>query len=428
MTEGGTIVILIVELVQFTLRGIMKNVVKKLVRSEQGAALILVLVVLLVGGLIAGGLLQHMGAGLLSGEVYARRTAELYAADAGVEDAIWKIQHDKTPLCAAFRNWTYPSPSDPPFIVNGRSVEVTIEYLDGGIYRITSIAATADGGNTAAIVGTTTVDAYLSASYLDLSALLEHAIVTNGAVDIDVDLSGKTTINGTIWMPDDDPDNYKFGPNVEYDPEKILDSDDVQITWPTYEDLSVYYLGLLDDPIDPGASINILYTHDLSDSYRNGALTIDNTGDPATLTLNGTLYVAGDLEFPAAGSHNYTVNLNGNSIFVEGSIRAWSQIGFSGSGCVIAKNDINFQPGIASEDGKFVLFMSVTGGVQVNPQGDFTGCIAANGQVSLHPNGKIDWISPEGQGLDFPMGTGDDPNELPPVSGTKIDSWEVSQQ
>ena len=68
---------------------------KNLVRDERGGALVLALILLLVGGLISAGLLGHMGAGLLAGEVYDRRTAELYAADAGVEDGLWQIQKEK---------------------------------------------------------------------------------------------------------------------------------------------------------------------------------------------------------------------------------------------------------------------------------------------------------------------------------------------
>ena len=71
----------------------MKTIVKRLVRDEKGAALVMVLILLLISGLIIGPLLSYMGTGLITGKVYETRTDELYAADAGVEDAIWKIQH-----------------------------------------------------------------------------------------------------------------------------------------------------------------------------------------------------------------------------------------------------------------------------------------------------------------------------------------------
>ena len=405
---------------------IMKTVAKGAIRDEKGNVLILVLILLVVGGLVLTPLLGLMSTGLLAGQVYEKKTDELYAADAGVEDAIWRIQTDSLTFDA--NNYSYLE----PLSVNDKSVNVAVYRYDWDptcgenfTYQIISTVITDDGGGTATIFNSTTIDAHVVVSYLDLSPLLDHAIVSNGGVDIDVDLGGKTTVNGTIWLPDDDPDNYKFGPNVEYDPGKLLDSDDVQITWPAYEDLRAYYLGLLEEPVDPGATINVLYTSNIPDSYRNGPLTIDNTGDPATLTLNGTLYVAGSLALAQSGaSKNYTIDLNGNTIFVEGGITAaGQQIRLSGSGCLIAKDDIVCQPGIASEEGEFVLILSVTGDVQINPQGEFTGCIAASGQVDLHPNGTIQWIDPEGKSLDFP--TILDPDNLPPVTGTRIESWEI---
>jgi hypothetical protein len=73
----------------------MKTFVKQAMSNEKGAALVLTLILLAFGGLTVAGLLGHMGAGLLAGEVYDRRTGELYAADAGLEDALWQIQHEK---------------------------------------------------------------------------------------------------------------------------------------------------------------------------------------------------------------------------------------------------------------------------------------------------------------------------------------------
>ena len=408
----------------------MKTFVKKGMKDEKGAGVLaLVLVLLVVGGLVLTPLLGLMSTGLMAGQAYERHTDRLYAADAGVEDAIWKIQTHNLEFGA--NNWSEPW----HITANGKNVTVVAYRYDWDwtcgenfTYQILSAVISDDDGGVASI-NSTTIDAHLVVSYLSLSSLLEHAIISNGNATIDVDLSGKTTVNGTIWLPNDDPDNYKFGPNVEYDADKVLDSDDVQITWPDYDLLSTYYLGLLDDPADLEASVDVQYTPTLPDCYRDGDLTIDNTVAPATLTLNGNLYVAnGNLLFGQSGdSHNYTINLNHHTIFVAGDITAASQIRFSGSGCVIAKGDITGQPGIITESGEFVLIMSVTGDVRVNPTGDFTGCIAANGEVELKPNGNITWISPTDKGLDYPMRAGD-PNELPPVTGLRIESWEINPE
>jgi len=85
---------------------VMKISMKRLIRDEKGAAVILALILLLIGGLISAALLGHMGSGILAGEVHERRTAELYAADAGVEDAIWRIQSNNlTFMRITMRTW-----------------------------------------------------------------------------------------------------------------------------------------------------------------------------------------------------------------------------------------------------------------------------------------------------------------------------------
>jgi len=61
--------------------------------GEKGQALIVVLVLLTFGSLIIAGLLGFMGTGAKSGAVFHRKTAELYAADAGVQDAVWYLYH-----------------------------------------------------------------------------------------------------------------------------------------------------------------------------------------------------------------------------------------------------------------------------------------------------------------------------------------------
>jgi hypothetical protein len=387
----------------------MKTAVKRLIRDEKGQTLILTLVLLVVGGLIMAPLLAFMSTGIIAGEVYERRAAELYAADAGVEDAIWKIQNS----VPSFYPYEYPE----PLIVNDKSVDITIfrEDIDPTCeedlrYQILSKATGTDGSST-------TIEAYLSVSYLDLSALLDNAIISYDTIDI----QPGNEVNGDVWLPDEEDLDNKGAINGT-----VKDSDDMIITWPEASDLSSYYIEDVEGAPDPGPSIDIkdLNPKTIGPWYREGNLAVDNTGDPATLVLEGTVYVAGNLEFqqPAA-SKNYTVNLNGNTIFAEGSITFPAHhVSISGSGCIIAVGDINFQPAIQGDD--FVLVMSITGEVEFHPSGDFTGCIAGNTHVQLQPGCTINWISPEGKGLDYPMGVGDD-DKLPPVTGLSILSWQI---
>jgi len=209
----------------------------------------------------------------------------------------------------------------------------------------------------------------------------------------------------------------------------VKDEDDMTLTWPTAEQFSSYYMEDVEDAYDPGSFIDIkdLYPKTIGPWYREGSLEVDNTGDPDTIVLEGTIYVVGNLEFRQPGaSHNYTINLNGHTIFVGGDLYlASTSIGISGSGCIIAVGDINYQPNIVGGDDDFVLVMSITGDTFFHPSGDFTGCIVGDTHVQLQPGCSISWISPEGKGLDVPLGVGDD-DRLPPVTGSGIVSWEIS--
>ena len=399
----------------------MKTIMKVGIRGQDGNVLVMVLVLLVVGSLILAPLLGLMGTGILAGQVYEEKMGSYYAADAGVEDAICKIKGDVPD--------SYPYVYPEPLVVNGDSIDVTIfrQDLDPTCgeelrYRILSTVITHEGGGTAAIVNGTTIDAHLSVSYMDLSGFLDNAIVSDNTITIKWD----TVVNGDIWLPDDE--------DLEVDSDvtingTVKDQDDMIITWPTAEQFSSYYMHDVEGAYDPGSSYDIDgQTKTEGPWYRDGSLQIDNQGKaPGTLVLQDTIYVAGDLEFRQPGaSHNYTINLNSRTIFVEGDFAmASTSISICGSGCIIVVGDIDFQPNIIGGGEDFVLVMSITGETLFHPSGDFTGCIVGDTHVQLQPHSSIDWISPEGKGLDVPLGVGDD-DRLPPVTGLSVLSWEIS--
>jgi len=77
-----------------------------------------VLVLLVVGGLIMTPLLGLMGTGLTAGRVYENKSHEYYAADAGVEDALWRLLNDA---------WLPSYQLNDP--VNNKEIEVTIDRV-----------------------------------------------------------------------------------------------------------------------------------------------------------------------------------------------------------------------------------------------------------------------------------------------------------
>jgi hypothetical protein len=98
----------------------MRGILNKLKGNEKGQAFILALILLAVGGLIIAPLLAFMGTGLMASQVYEKNMQALYTADAGVEDALWRIMND--PPASLPDSYQV---SD----VNGMSVDVLIEEV-----------------------------------------------------------------------------------------------------------------------------------------------------------------------------------------------------------------------------------------------------------------------------------------------------------
>jgi len=273
----------------------MKSVMKNLVRNEKGAALILALLVLLIGGLISAALLNHMGSGILAGVVHERRTAELYAADAGVEDAIWRLP--ELELCQ------YQSTNYTIYDINGKTVRIFIEFPEPGIYKVTSVAFT-DGngsGGIAAIDSNTAVETYLETETFDL---LGGALVSSGDVTFHKDCA----VTGDV---------YYVGEIIGKD---YTHTDGYEIQVP----LSVF----------PTQEQNEAFAQQLEEEALLGGT---HTGDmtiSSDMTL-GPKHITGNLNI----DQNITITLAG-VVYVEGYIKCEKTLVITGTGSLVAEGDI----------------------------------------------------------------------------------------
>lgn len=101
-------------------------------KGESGQALILALILLLIGSLMLPPLLALASTGLKTSQVYEQKTDELFAADTGVEDALWKIiKHDESLDDLVYGDpYSYPlGTEEEPAQVNGLPVNVTVTKL-----------------------------------------------------------------------------------------------------------------------------------------------------------------------------------------------------------------------------------------------------------------------------------------------------------
>jgi hypothetical protein len=378
-----------------------KIAVKRLIRDEKGQTLILVLILLAVGALIIAPLLDYMGTGLISGEVYDKKTDELYAADAGAEDAVWKIQNQVDEVYYLYCGGGNHTLSYNITDVNGKSVAVTIAYVDAFTYNVTSIA-TGDGSGTKIV-------AYITAKsrYGDFSGMLNHVL----------------TSEGTFYCPNPPTPcpcsklndlvspgcNETNGPNPYYDP----------LNWPTPQDLAGFYWWDVNNVTPyPSDTIDLNGSNmTLGPLYRNvgPTFTINNGKSQTnpTLKLTGTLYITCDTLIGTTGN-DFTLDLNGNTIFVSsnttGNQKALSigdRVTIQGPGVIIAVGDMYFAPKSQLGGTTNPIFMlSVLGQSLLQPGGDFYGAIAGGVEVDLKSGNKVYYPS-GGFGssdLNFPTG------------------------
>jgi Tfp pilus assembly protein PilX len=388
----------------------MKITGKSLIRDEKGQTLILALILLIVGGLIIAPLLAYMNTGLLAGGVYERKTAELYAADAGVEDAVLKIQNQvgKVPqlYCGSSNHtWSYDIAD-----VNGKSVAVTITWVNNTTFQVESIA-TGDGSGTE-------IEAYITGTIAagNYSGITDHVITT-------LDDTIETPGNPNIAPPAGSNDTH--APMVSYN----------QSLWPKAEDLIAWYNHDMNGNTYPQSILNV-------DDFPDGAGPLLWNGNPTlsmvsntkdlTLSLTGTLWATGDTLIGQT-KQDFTLDLNGKAIFVSNPAgnAGTLQIGqkctkIEGPGVIIAIGNIDFGPkGDVGSPTQPVIILSVLGQTWLHPSGSFYGCVAGNVTVEVqqgNPNKQIVSYPQVGfEGLDFP-GLATSESHLVYT----IASWEVS--
>jgi Flp pilus assembly pilin Flp len=110
------------------MRKYMKKSAARFSHDETGVALIFVLVLLLLGSITIIPVLAYIGDALKTGQQYEEKSKELYTADSGVEDGLWRIKYDYMgPYYDAYDYYdTWPYETE---LVNGLTANVTIRNV-----------------------------------------------------------------------------------------------------------------------------------------------------------------------------------------------------------------------------------------------------------------------------------------------------------
>lgn len=316
------------------------KLVKRILKTESGQALPMALIMLVLGGLLVVPTLSFMTTNLTSNRVVEEHTSGIYAADAGIQDALWKLGNG-VDLFEAGDSY------DLTENVNGMTVTVDKQALEDNLYTLRSTARL-DGE----VVTVITAQALAGSDY---SWLFDQVITSGG----DVDTSPHDVIYGGVLCEGDflgDEDQVRTGDITE----------GATIDFPPAEELKAYYKSTFEyDVEDPDNWYNSdTYTippgtdrdnpHMIPPIYRNGDLTITGNGYGK---LSGTIYLAGETTGQLWVSPGTTIDLNVHSIFSEYynncegnaiNFQPWCTI--FGPGCIVAIGNINYQPNLGAGD------------------------------------------------------------------------------
>jgi len=167
-------------------------------KEEKGAVLPFALIILMVGLLVVIPLLSLGSTAMITSEVYEDRILQVYAADAGIEWAIWHIASKTTqvPIGGEVILTEFQS--------NGLPVNVTITDLGERQYRITS--SSGNPGSSTVIEADTYVEAMPDGYTLIVGDKMFAAGFTSDDdfyITGDVTLSGGSVLGGDIFAEGD---------------------------------------------------------------------------------------------------------------------------------------------------------------------------------------------------------------------------------
>jgi Tfp pilus assembly protein PilX len=336
--------------------------------GERGAVLVTALIVFAIGALLVIPAASLMTAGLNAGIANERQTDMIYAADSGIEDAIWKINKlpDSLPgeLGTSGDTYSYLLPAT----VNEASVNVKIEYYsyELGLYIISSSADDAivkavisrsPGTNLTAFKG-----ALVSSGNIDLAknSHVTGDIICGGSFTYD---EGTSTIDGSITQ------NVPAGDLVTFFPS----ASEVEDFASTYKDEAMSGT-IYPDGLNIEQNENIT----LGDSYIIGNFTVEKD---ATVNLAGTIYVTGYIDM----DKDATITGSG-SIIAVGSIGIAKLSNYNQNGSAIIfslTGDISFK----KECSVNALVYAPSGSVTFDKgatEGEYTvtGSIVCGGEVT----------------------------------------------
>jgi hypothetical protein len=300
----------------------------RMLKNEAGQALPMVLILMVLGGLLVVPMLSFMTTNLNAGRVIEGKTEGIYAADAGIADALWKLGNGVDPFPNGATSYDLKD-NGTPVTINGMTVTVERLPLDPtkpDLYTLKSTATSTLDDKVKAVI---TAQAVAGS---DFSWLFKHAITSAGSVETK---KSDVIYGGILYQGSyDDNADVRSGEVRQGTVNLPTENQLKAFYWDKVKNLSV----LPGNYVIPGGTPSS--PHMIPSGYSNGNLSITGSGYGK---LSGTIYVKGDFSFTDKRS---TLDLNGQTIFAEGTAYFKPDSTVRGPGCIIAVGNVDFQPNI----------------------------------------------------------------------------------
>jgi hypothetical protein len=300
---------------------------KRKLKDESGQALAMALIMLVLGGLLVVPTLSFMATNLNANRIIEEKTEGIHAADAGIQDALWKLGNDVDPFPGGISSY------DLAETLNGMTVTVEkVAITQQGLGSLYTLKATSRlDGEVKAVITAQAVAG--SATSADFSWMFEHAITSVTNVSLK---SGDIIYGGVLTAGSVSNQSAVRSGN-------IIEHQQPPPTLPTADYLKAFYWNevkngsvLPSNYVIPGGTPS--NPHMIPSGYANDYMSITGTG---YAKLSGTIYVKGNF---SVDDKNSIIDLNGKTIFAEGTGYFKPQCTIIGPGCIITVGPLDFQP------------------------------------------------------------------------------------
>ena len=392
----------------------------KKIKNEAGNVLLTVLVVFAVGAMLIIPVVSLMVGGLKAGQTVEENMDELYAADSGIEYAMYYIMNNLD-LLPTEESSTLVIPFNNN--VNGMAVDVRCEFIENSKFLIISETSDMDTGSELFSVNSFIELIQSSEGGGGVAAIFNNAITTLGG---GVTASGAALITGSVFSNG----NINMSGSAGIDGD-VYAENDIGLGWSTYIDGDAYTQGSINRPgnvtgganegaenqdVDPLSEevINsviggIVEASDFTpveagDVTHEGDTTFQPWWPPPSSEFTDAVNVNGNLSINNATnlifyqsvhvSGNLTINASGKTIIFNGPVVVNGNITLQNGNIIF--NDSVYAGGDLSLGGsataEFNGDLKVVNDLDLGSGGDvsFAGTIYVGGDFIAHGDRKID--------------------------------------